>query len=72
MAYVTLHSFQWEGKVDKGQEDFEKLSKTIRREVIRFESHRVTDFKDSVVRYLQALMENQQKVKCICLYVISL
>ncbi|PVD19917.1 hypothetical protein C0Q70_20411 [Pomacea canaliculata] len=53
---------EWEGKVDKGQEDFEKLSKTIRREVIRFESHRVTDFKDSVVRYLQALMENQQKL----------
>ena len=53
---------QWEGKVEKGQEDFEKLSKVIRREVSRFEAHRVDDFKNSVVKYLQTLMENQQKV----------
>ena len=53
---------QWEGKVEKGQEDFEKLSKVIRREVSRFEAYRVDDFKNSVVQYLQTLMENQQKV----------
>ena len=53
---------QWEDKVEKGQKDFEKLSKVIRREVSRFEAYRVDDFKNSVVQYLQTLMENQQKV----------
>ncbi|KAL8615925.1 hypothetical protein ACOMHN_034601 [Nucella lapillus] len=53
---------EWEGKVEKGQQDFEKLSKVIRREVTRFETYRVDDFKKSVIKYLQTLMDNQQKL----------
>ena len=49
-------------KVEKGQEEFERLSKVIRKEVARFENYRVEDFKNSVIKYLQTLMENQQKV----------
>jgi sorting nexin-1/2 len=54
---------QWEGKVEKGQEEFEKLSKVIQKEIARFEAARVEDFKNSVIKYLQNLMENQQKVR---------
>ena len=52
--------------MEKGQEEFEKLSKVIRREVTRFEGYRVEDFKNSVIKYLQSLMENQQKVSFTC------
>ncbi|XP_048259704.1 sorting nexin-2-like isoform X2 [Haliotis rufescens] len=53
---------EYEQKVEKGQEDFEKISDTIRKEIRRFEKYRVIDFKNSVVKYLEALMENQQKM----------
>ncbi|XP_062604930.1 sorting nexin-2-like isoform X2 [Saccostrea cucullata] len=56
---------EWEMKVDKGKEEFEKISKAIRKEVARFDKFRVEDFKDSVVSYLEQLMENQQRImKC--------
>ena len=54
--------FQWEQKVEKGKEDFEKISQSIRKEVARFDKHRVEDFKTSVITYLEQLMENQQRV----------
>ncbi|KAL5004315.1 hypothetical protein ScPMuIL_017771 [Solemya velum] len=53
---------EWEQKVEKGQEDFESISQTIRKEVARFDKYRVEDFKASVVKYLESLMENQQKL----------
>ena len=55
---------QWVKKVEKGQEDFDRISKAIRKEVARFDKYRVEDFKDSVVLYLEQLMENQKRVGC--------
>ncbi|XP_041371595.1 sorting nexin-2-like isoform X2 [Gigantopelta aegis] len=53
---------EWEEKVEKGQEEFEKMSSTVRKEIARFEKYRVIDFKNSVVKYLEAFMEGQQKL----------
>lgn len=53
---------QWVNKVEKGKDDFDKISKAIRKEVARFDKYRVEDFKDSVVNYLEQLMENQKRV----------
>ena len=56
---------EWSEKVEKGKDDFEKISQTIRKEMGRFDRHRVEDFKSTVIRYLEQLMENQQKlIKC--------
>lgn len=56
---------EWVNKVEKGKDDFEKISKAIRKEVARFDKYRVEDFKDSVVNYLEQLMENQKRImKC--------
>jgi len=56
---------EWERKVEKGQEDFEEISKTVKKEFKRFEIQRVKDFKDLIIKYLKSLMECQQKmVKC--------
>ncbi|CAI9731043.1 sorting nexin-2 isoform X2 [Octopus vulgaris] len=53
---------EWEQKLEKGQEDFEKISEIIRKEVKFFEVCRVADFKAAVITYLEHLMETQQKL----------
>lgn len=53
---------EWEQKVDKGQEDFENISKTLKKEVARFELQRIKDFKSSVINYLENLMNTQQQL----------
>ncbi|XP_069137674.1 sorting nexin-2-like isoform X2 [Argopecten irradians] len=56
---------EWELKVERGKDDFEKISAMIRKEVARFDKKRVEDFKTSIIKYLEYLMENQQRViKC--------
>ncbi|XP_022102984.1 sorting nexin-2-like [Acanthaster planci] len=52
----------WEDKEAKGQKDFEKISKTIRKEYGRFEMNRVRDFRSVIIKYLEALMNHQQQV----------
>lgn len=53
---------EWEKRVEKGQEDFDEISKTIQKEFARFEASRVSDFKDLIIKYLESLMECQQKM----------
>ena len=36
--YVVVCFCQWEAKVQQGERDFEQISKTIRKEVGRFEA----------------------------------
>uniref|UniRef100_A0A3B3D2J9 Sorting nexin-2 n=1 Tax=Oryzias melastigma TaxID=30732 RepID=A0A3B3D2J9_ORYME len=51
-----------EGKVQQGERDFEQISKTIRKEVSRFERERVKDFKMIIVKYLESLVQTQQQL----------
>uniref|UniRef100_A0A1A8GQN0 Sorting nexin-2 n=1 Tax=Nothobranchius korthausae TaxID=1143690 RepID=A0A1A8GQN0_9TELE len=51
-----------EGKVQQGERDFEQISKTIRKEVGRFEKERVKDFKTIIVKYLESLVQTQQQL----------
>ncbi|XP_056274829.1 sorting nexin-2 [Pseudoliparis swirei] len=53
---------EMEGKVQQGERDFELISKTIRREVSRFEKERVKDFKSIILKYLESLVLTQQKL----------
>lgn len=53
---------QLEGKVDQGEKDFHQISKTIRREISRFERERVRDFKGVLVQYLESLVQTQQQM----------
>ena len=34
---MLYHILQWEGKVEEGQKNFDKASKTLKQEVQRFE-----------------------------------
>ena len=58
----SLDYFQWVQRVEKGQKDFENISATVRKEIARFDRLRVADFKTSVIKYLEVLMDKQQQV----------
>ncbi|ELK29724.1 Sorting nexin-2 [Myotis davidii] len=53
---------EWEAKVQQGERDFEQISKTIRKEVGRFEAKRVKDFKTVIIKYLESLVQTQQQL----------
>ncbi|KAI7798275.1 putative sorting nexin-2, partial [Triplophysa rosa] len=53
---------EWEGKVQQGERDFEQISKSIRREVGRFQKDRVKDFKLVILKYLESLVHTQQQL----------
>ncbi|XP_037338424.2 sorting nexin-2 [Pungitius pungitius] len=51
-----------ETKVQQGERDFDQISKTIRKEVSRFEKERVKDFKSIIIKYLESLVQTQQQL----------
>ncbi|XP_036861118.1 sorting nexin-2 isoform X2 [Manis javanica] len=61
--YIRLiAAVKWEAKVQQGERDFEQISKTIRKEVGRFEKERVKDFKTVIIKYLESLVQTQQQL----------
>jgi len=53
---------EWEAKVNRGQEDFENISKTIKIEFEKLEISRIKDFKKNIVQYMESLLDTQQKI----------
>lgn len=53
---------EWKGKVDRGQQEFEEISKNIRAELEKFELNRVQEFKSNIVKYMESLMETQNQL----------
>lgn len=53
---------EWEAKVDRCQEEFDQISKVIKKEVERFETIRVSDFKSIFIKYMEEQMKNQQQL----------
>lgn len=52
---------EWENRVEKGEEDFDEISKSIKVEMARFEKMRIYDFKDLVIKYLSSLLDTQNQ-----------
>lgn len=53
---------EWEAKVSQYERDFERVSATVRKEVIRFEKEKTRDFKKQIIRYLESLLQSQQQL----------
>ncbi|XP_057710830.1 sorting nexin-2 isoform X2 [Corythoichthys intestinalis] len=51
-----------EGRVLRCEREFEQISKVVRREVSRFETERVDDFKSVITKYLEGLAVTQQQL----------
>uniref|UniRef100_A0A3B1KK74 Sorting nexin-2 n=1 Tax=Astyanax mexicanus TaxID=7994 RepID=A0A3B1KK74_ASTMX len=53
---------EWEAKVSQYERDFERVSATVRKEVIRYEKEKTRDFKKQIIRYLESLLQSQQQL----------
>ncbi|KAJ3647957.1 hypothetical protein Zmor_019799 [Zophobas morio] len=53
---------EWEAKVERGQENFDKISKMIKTEVERFEKCRIHDFKMMFIKYLENHLNHQAQL----------
>ena len=49
--------------MERGQEEFDNISKMIKKEMERFEVNRVKDFKAIIIQYMENLMTHQQQVR---------
>jgi len=63
---------QLEHRVEKAQEEFERISTNIRKEVERFELQRYHDFKATIISYLESVLTNQQQVCSLYLQLTQL
>ncbi|XP_070687173.1 sorting nexin-1a [Pempheris klunzingeri] len=53
---------EWEAKVTQYERDFERVSTTVRKEVVRFEKEKTKNFKRQVIQYLESLLQSQQQL----------
>uniref|UniRef100_A0A6Q2X8R6 Sorting nexin 1 n=1 Tax=Esox lucius TaxID=8010 RepID=A0A6Q2X8R6_ESOLU len=53
---------EWEGKVTQYERDFDRISVTVRKEVLRFEKEKSKDFKSQLVKYLESFLQSQQRL----------
>lgn len=53
---------EYEARVQRGQEDFEKIGKNIKKDVEKFELDRVKEFQANMMKYLETLLESQKKL----------
>lgn len=52
---------EWEAKVTQYERDFERVSATVRKEVVRFEKEKTKNFKRQIIVYLESLLQSQQQ-----------
>lgn len=55
--------------MERSQEEFDRISRAIKKEMEQFDIVRVKDFKDMLVKYLEALMTSQQQVNKYILFI---
>ncbi|KAM9854209.1 sorting nexin-1a isoform 2-T2 [Aulostomus maculatus] len=53
---------EWEAKVTQYERDFERVSATVRKEVVRFEKEKTKNFKTKIIQYLESLLQSQQQL----------
>uniref|UniRef100_A0A670Z7R7 Sorting nexin 1 n=2 Tax=Pseudonaja textilis TaxID=8673 RepID=A0A670Z7R7_PSETE len=53
---------EWESRMTQYEREFERLSATLRKEVLRFEKEKTKDFRTHVTKYLETLLQSQQQL----------
>ncbi|XP_012285320.1 sorting nexin-2 [Orussus abietinus] len=61
-SQAATEVIEWEAKVERGQEEFDNVSKMIKKEVEAFELVRVEDFKKQLTEYLEAMLQHQNQL----------
>ena len=62
---LNLLALQWEGKVERYQEEFDSISRIIKKELEQFEVSRVKEFKKIIIKYLESQLRHQEEVSTI-------
>ncbi|XP_077425813.1 sorting nexin-1a [Vanacampus margaritifer] len=53
---------EWEAKVAQFERDFDRVSATVRKEVMRFEKEKARNFKRQIIAYLENVLKSQQQL----------
>ncbi|KAM8894422.1 sorting nexin-1 [Spinachia spinachia] len=53
---------EWESRVTQYERDFDRIGMTVRKEVLRFEKEKAKDFRGQIVKYLDAMLQSQQRL----------
>ncbi|XP_019934438.2 sorting nexin-1a isoform X1 [Paralichthys olivaceus] len=53
---------EWEAKVTQYERDFDRVSATVRKEVVRFEKEKAKNFKQQIIKYLESMLQSQQQL----------
>ncbi|KAM7415022.1 hypothetical protein PAMA_019715 [Pampus argenteus] len=53
---------EWEAKVTQYERDFDRVSATVRKEVVRFEKEKAKNFKRQIIQYLESQLQSQQQL----------
>lgn len=53
---------EWESRVTQYEKDFDRIGMTVRKEVLRFEKEKAKDFKSQIMKYLDAMLQSQQRI----------
>ncbi|XP_076164619.1 sorting nexin 1 isoform X2 [Ptiloglossa arizonensis] len=61
-SQAATEVIEWEAKVGRGQEEFDNISKMIKKEIERFELVRVEDFKKQLTEYLESMLQYQNQL----------
>ncbi|CAG9821478.1 unnamed protein product [Phaedon cochleariae] len=62
MDQANSEVIEWESKVERGQENFDRISQMIKKEIERFEKCRIHDFKVMFIKYLENHLEHQAQL----------
>ncbi|CAH1113593.1 unnamed protein product [Psylliodes chrysocephalus] len=62
MDQANADLVEWESKVERGQENFDRISQMIKKEMDRFEKCRIQEFKTMFIKYLENHMEHQAQL----------
>ncbi|KAL3993292.1 mitochondrial cardiolipin hydrolase [Sarotherodon galilaeus] len=57
---------EWEARVTQYERDFDRIGMTVRKEVLRFEKEKAKDFKSQIIKYLEAMLQSQQRLHQRC------
>lgn len=54
--------WQWESKVERGQQEFDTISRVIKKELERWDELRLSELRAALLRYLDDHMKHQAQV----------
>ncbi|XP_045778049.1 sorting nexin-2 [Maniola jurtina] len=59
IAQASTEIIEWEAKVERGQQEFDSISRVIKKELERWEEVRLSELRATLLRYLEEHMKHQ-------------